>query len=221
MNSIKEIEEEVIHCLKCELFRFRLNSVPGEIFENTDIVFIDGSPRIDEDITGKPMGGSIGKQFRQTIYDNIGLEYGQYSIIHFVKCLLKYKKFEIQERPKQESAFWCSEYIYSQLSILKPRLLVILGFLPFDLMLRNQDNFEFRKKLKIPVSDFYGKIFEVKSLLNDDKWPAIIFPSVWDFKKIKQKEKIKNLCKKTKDLNDKLRAGEDISDLFSSISEIQ
>lgn len=54
---LEDIKKEVLNCKKCELFKYRTNSVFGEGNPKAEIMFVGEAPGFNEDKQGKPFCG--------------------------------------------------------------------------------------------------------------------------------------------------------------------
>jgi uracil-DNA glycosylase family 4 len=205
------LKEDIAICNRCPLFKTRSNTVPGEINLNSDIVFVYDAPNIDSDLVGKPMVGSSGTLFNSLIHDYMNLNREDVSVLTFIKCVPIYNSNEISYRPKRESVFWCAEYIYKQLEILDPKLIICLGYNTFSYLLRN-DNAFFKSKEKISIKNYVGKLYKINSILDTSKsWFLIPCPGIMSFE---LNHYSTDVLKDIKVIYDKIRSGEDMEDLL-------
>lgn len=224
-KTLEEVASQVSGCTRCSLHNYRLNAVPG-ITNRRDgeygceILFVDDFPTIEEDITGKPMVARNGAIFNAIMYNTFDLNESEVSIVHCVKCLPKYYSFRIEKTAKRESVFWCSEYLYTQIELLNPRLIISLGYLPFFVLLRN-NTYTFLGKPKISMEPYVGNLYMAKSLLDSSKsWPCVPCYNIKAFVANRGKAD-KYLLEKIQGIYAKIRSGEDVSDLLRNSPPIQ
>ena len=132
-KKLADIAREVRECEKCPLSRTRIQAVPGSGGESSGIVFVGEGPGAQEDKQGLPFVGAAGK-FLDEMLGEIGLKREEVFITNVVKC-----RPPDNRDPYPEEVDVCTRlYLWRQLSILRPRLLVTLGrhamgrFLPSD-----------------------------------------------------------------------------------------
>lgn len=120
-NSIEEVKNQVLTCTKCELCRTRKNSVPGKGNHKTEIIFIGEAPGRSEDKAGEPFVGSAGKKLSAAL-ENAGILRESIYITNIVKC--RPPNNRIPTQIEKES---CKEYLESEINIIKPKVICIMG----------------------------------------------------------------------------------------------
>lgn len=126
---IEELKKEVLKCKKCSLFMGRKNVVFGEGNINTKILFIGEAPGVEEDIMGKPFVGNAGK-FLTELLKSINLFRENIYITNVLKC-----RPPGNRTPAKEEIETCKEYLFSQIAIIKPKLICTLGRIPLNLLM--------------------------------------------------------------------------------------
>ena len=120
-ETLKDIEEEIRNCKKCELWKSKTNYVPGEGREDAMIVFIGEAPGKEEDKQGRPFVGNAGKLLNELL-ESIGLKREDVFIGNILKC-----RPPNNRDPKPEEIEACSPYLIRQLNVIKPDVIVCLG----------------------------------------------------------------------------------------------
>ncbi len=121
-DTLETIAEEIRGCAKCPLAGTRNCAVPGEGSPKSGIVFIGEGPGANEDKEGRPFVGAAGKFLDEMLAD-IGLSRGDVFITNVVKCRPPGNRDPLPEEVKM-----CTEsFLWRQLDILKPKILVTLG----------------------------------------------------------------------------------------------
>jgi DNA polymerase len=82
-------------------------------------MFIGEAPGADENITGRPFVGKAGQLLR-TIFYNINLT--DYYITNIIKC-----RPPNNRNPYPDEFNACKHFIYEQLNIVNPKVIIILG----------------------------------------------------------------------------------------------
>jgi len=118
---LEELAEEIRACRKCPLCEQRTNAVPGEGSARARVMFVGEAPGQDEDEQGRPFVGRAGQLLRQLI-SHIELEEGDYFIGNVLKCRPPGNR---NPEPVEISA--CQPYLFAQLAVIKPLLVVPLG----------------------------------------------------------------------------------------------
>lgn len=150
MNNQKrmsEVIESIDQCKKCPLHETRTNTVPGEGDIHSPVVFIGEGPGAEEDATGRPFVGRAGKLFEE-ILKAVSFTREDVFITNIVKC-----RPPNNRNPMQDEMNSCSPYLFSQLQIINPVLLVTLGAVPLSFLL---------EKKSIRITSMRGKLIQYK-----------------------------------------------------------
>jgi uracil-DNA glycosylase len=172
---MKKLDEKIGSCTLCRLCENRTNAVPGSgNTENTTIVFVGEGPGRNEDLQGKPFVGRGGKLLDELL-QSTGLQRKQVYITNIVKC-----RPPKNRKPKPDEIKICtSNYLETQLEILKPKLICTLGatalqyFTGEKKMETSHGRLFQARKSKIPVLATYhpASVFrnpKLRKLLEDD-----------------------------------------------------
>ena len=120
-DSLKIVTREVTDCTKCPLYKHAQHGVPGEGPQNAKVFFIGQAPGAQEDKTGHPFVGRAGKYLTK-LMEEIGLHRDEVFITSTVK------HFPLKNRaPKPDEITACKPYLLRQLTIIKPKIVVLLG----------------------------------------------------------------------------------------------
>lgn len=117
----EELEEVCEKCNKCKLCTNRHNVVIGTGNKNARIMFIGEGPGADEDLQGIPFVGKAGKLMNKA-FEGIGIKREEVYIANIVKC-----RPPNNRNPEYEEAEACREYLESQINLVKPEIIVLLG----------------------------------------------------------------------------------------------
>ncbi len=142
-----DIENEISQCQKCPLSETRNNTVPGEGNIHSPVVFIGEGPGAEEDATGRPFVGRAGKLFDE-ILKAVSFSREDVFITNIVKC-----RPPNNRNPMPDEMSSCSPYLFSQLQIINPVLIVTLGAVPLSFLL---------EKKTIRITSMRGQIIQYK-----------------------------------------------------------
>ncbi len=121
-ESLDEIANEIKDCRKCSLYKNRTLAVPGAGNKSAEILFIGEGPGSAEDKSGLPFVGEASK-FLDECLAKIKLKREDIFITNVVKC-----RPPNNRDPLEEEVGICSRnYLYRQLKLIKPKLIVTLG----------------------------------------------------------------------------------------------
>ena len=117
----EELEEACKNCNKCKLCANRHNVVIGTGNRNAKIMFIGEGPGADEDLQGIPFVGKAGKLMDRA-FEGIEIKREEVYIANIVKC-----RPPNNRNPEYEEADACKEYLESQINLVKPEIIILLG----------------------------------------------------------------------------------------------
>jgi len=141
LKSIEQIRKQVVSCTKCELCKTRKNAVPGKGNKNSDLVFIGEAPGRSEDKAGEPFVGAAGKKLSAALEDS-GLSRDSVYITNVVKCRPPNNRVPtIQEKES------CKNYLDSELELIKPKIICVMGNTAFNSLLGGNNILQNRGKL--------------------------------------------------------------------------
>ena len=121
MHNWVQLEQECKSCTRCSLCNTRTNVVIGVGDPNADIMFIGEGPGEQEDLKGEPFVGPAGKLLDDML-SIIDLNRTNIYIANIVKCRPPGNR---DPQPQEQDA--CVEYLYRQIALVKPKLIVCLG----------------------------------------------------------------------------------------------
>ncbi len=150
--NMKDIENEVRSCRKCELWKTRKNPVIGEGPIDTSIMLIGEAPGFNEDRLGRPFVGRAGNVLNEALFA-IGLKRDDVYITNILKC-----RPPGNRNPRLEEIEKCTPYLDRQVEIIKPRIICTLGNFALKYIFRK---FGFTAE---PVSKIHGKIFKSENI---------------------------------------------------------
>ena len=121
-DSIEKIAAEVAACRKCVLCEKRTNVVPGMGVKNPLVMIIGEGPGFEEDKQGLPFVGPAGQLLDKMLAAiNLSRETNCF-IANVVKCRPPQNR-----DPNPEEGKACRGFLDRQISILKPKMILLLG----------------------------------------------------------------------------------------------
>jgi uracil-DNA glycosylase family 4 len=109
-------------CTECPLCGSRTNAVPGEGKPTAQVMIIGEAPGRQEDLTGRPFVGNAGRYLDHIL---AGTRFGRddFFITNIVKC-----RPPANRAPKSGEIDTCTTlYLLSQVRLLNPKLILLLG----------------------------------------------------------------------------------------------
>ena len=120
-KSLEIVRKKVVLCTKCDLCKTRKNSVPGKGNPKSQIVFIGEAPGRSEDRVGEPFVGAAGKKLSFALEES-GLSRDSVYITNVVKCRPPNNRI-----PSNQEKIACSPYLESELDLIKPKIICVMG----------------------------------------------------------------------------------------------
>ena len=132
-SSLEAIREDIGECTRCKLHEHRNKIVFGEGNPQAKLVFIGEGPGADEDASGRPFVGRAG-QLLDKIIQAIGLKREDVYISNVVKC-----RPPGNRTPERDEVATCEQFLFRQLALIRPQVIVALGSPAFQCLLRTKE----------------------------------------------------------------------------------
>jgi len=123
-ESFEALFERIQSCTDCPLHRIRKQPVFEFPEGNPKLMLIAEYPDRDDDYYGKPFSGPI-KETLQKMLFSIGLRKEDFYTTYVVKC-----KPSAGRLPEDEEISACKKYLFKEIKLLKPKLILALGSIP-------------------------------------------------------------------------------------------
>jgi DNA polymerase len=148
-QKLQEIKQNVIECEKCDLCKTRTNSVPGKGNFKSNVIFVGEAPGRNEDKNGEPFIGVAGKKLSAAL-EEAGISREEVYITNIVKC--RPPKNRVPTTAERDT---CKEYLKQEISIVKPKIICVLGNTAFNSLLGGSEITKFRGKLVKKENQLY------------------------------------------------------------------
>ncbi|MFZ5626359.1 MAG: uracil-DNA glycosylase [Bacillota bacterium] len=119
--DLTRLAEQALACNKCGLRQQATQVVFGEGNPRADLMFIGEGPGAEEDRQGRPFVGAAGQLLTRMI-GAMGWRRDQVYIANIVKCRPPGNRV-----PKPEEARACLPWLYQQIDLVQPKIIVLLG----------------------------------------------------------------------------------------------
>jgi len=173
VQTLEDLHPLIEACRKCSLGHSRQHVVPGEGNANADFVCVGEAPGATEDETGRPFVGRAG-QLLNDILKAIGLAREDVFICNVLKC-----RPPGNRDPEPLEAQACSPYLYRQLELIRPKVILALGK-PAATTLLNVPRTTSLTELRQKVHRYRGiplvVTYHPAALLRNPHWK----PATWD-----------------------------------------
>ena len=145
--ELRVIQEDIGECTRCPLaFTGRHTVVFGEGDPNARLMFVGEGPGADEDAQGRPFVGRAG-QLLNNMIAAMGLKREEVYIANIVKCRPPQNR-----TPEPAEANTCSQFLFRQIDVIRPEVLVALGSTAATYLLGG----------KAPLSALRGRLHEAR-----------------------------------------------------------
>lgn len=131
-STFGSLQERILHCKKCPLSISRKNVVVGEGNLNAELMFVGEAPGREEDIQGKPFVGKAG-QLLTKIINAMHFNRREVYITNIIKC-----RPPENRNPNIDEIEKCKGYLFEQLRIIKPKVIVTLGNVPSHFFIQSK-----------------------------------------------------------------------------------
>ena len=119
--ALRLIREDIGDCTRCALHKGRNKIVFADGSANARLMFVGEGPGADEDAQGLPFVGRAG-QLLNNMIAAMGLKREEVYIANVVKC-----RPPGNRTPEPEEANTCSPFLFRQIDVVRPEVLVALG----------------------------------------------------------------------------------------------
>ena len=131
--NFEEARAKSATCTLCRLKETRTNVVFGEGNEKSLVLFIGEGPGEVEDQTGRPFVGPAGQKLTE-ILESAGIHREDVYIGNMVKC-----RPPNNRAPQKDEIEACWPYLQAQIRHIKPKIIVPLGNVPAQFLLKTTD----------------------------------------------------------------------------------
>ncbi|HYO82518.1 MAG TPA: uracil-DNA glycosylase [Bryobacteraceae bacterium] len=126
-DTLPAILQDIGDCTRCRLSQGRQRIVFGDGNPEARLVFVGEGPGADEDAQGIPFVGRAGQLLTQMIdntasKEGIPIQRSDVYICNVVKC-----RPPENRTPQPDEMEMCGQFLFRQLSVLKPRAICALG----------------------------------------------------------------------------------------------
>jgi uracil-DNA glycosylase len=146
-SALNSVRTDIGDCTRCKLSRLgRTQIVFGVGNPDAELMFVGEAPGADEDIQGEPFVGRAG-QLLTKIIEAIGLRREDVYIANVIKCRPPQNR-----NPEPDEIEQCEPFLFHQIEIIKPKVIVTLGKFAAQTLLRTD----------APISRLRGQVFDYR-----------------------------------------------------------
>ena len=147
VESLAAVRADIGDCTRCKLHGLgRTQIVFGVGNPEADLMFVGEAPGRDEDLQGFPFVGRAG-QLLTKIIEAISLRREDVYIANVIKC-----RPPENRNPEPDEVASCEPFLFRQIDIIKPKVIVALGKFGAQTLLRTLD----------PISRLRGRVYDFR-----------------------------------------------------------
>ncbi len=148
-TALVDLRLHIGDCTRCKLHALgRTQVVFGVGNPQADLMFVGEAPGGDEDIQGIPFVGRAG-QLLTKIIEAMGLTRDDVYIANVIKC-----RPPGNRNPEPDEVATCEPFLFTQIDLIKPKVIVALGTFAAKALLRTND----------PISRLRGQVFDYRGV---------------------------------------------------------
>ena len=157
------LKKECARCVRCGLCQTRHNVVFGVGNESADVMFVGEGPGEQEDLKGEPFVGAAG----QLLDDMLSIIDLDRKTNCFIANIVKCRPPQNRDPPETEQDA-CIGYLRSQVSLVKPKIIVCLGRIAAKRLIREDYRITREHGLWVEKNGFWRTaIYQPSALLPD------------------------------------------------------
>jgi DNA polymerase len=174
------LKSMIENCTKCELHKTRTNFVFGVGNPNAKVMVVGEAPGADEDKQGEPFVGRAGQLLNKML---AAINFPREEV--FIANILKSRPPGNRD-PQPEEIAACEPYLWKQIDIIKPKMILCAGRVAGINLLKN--GIDTLAKLRGNVYDFRGAkvmvTYHPAALLRNPNWKQGAWEDLQKFRKL-------------------------------------
>jgi DNA polymerase len=148
VEALAAVRADIGDCTRCKLHTLgRTQVVFGVGNPNADLMFVGEAPGADEDVQGIPFVGRAGQLLTDIIEKGLKMPRSEVYIANVIKCRPPQNR-----NPEPDEIDTCEPFLFRQIDVIKPRVIVALGKFGAQTLLRTLE----------PISRLRGRVFEYR-----------------------------------------------------------
>lgn len=185
-KSLEELNNTINICMKCGLGKTRIKFVFGVGNPKADVVVVGEAPGADEDEKGEPFVGRAG-QLLNKILEAVQFKREEVYICNILKC-----RPPNNRDPQTEEIDCCEPYLWKQLEIIKPKMILCAGRIAGQSLLKTNSSLTL---MRGKMHDYRGiplmVTYHPAALLRNPNWKRPCWEDMQQFRKLYEEMKKK------------------------------
>ena len=147
-EALAAVREDIGDCTRCKLHTLgRTQVVFGVGNPDADLMFVGEAPGADEDVKGIPFVGRAGQLLTDIIEKGLQIPRSDVYIANVIKC-----RPPGNRNPEPDEIAQCEPFLFRQIDIVKPKVIVTLGKFAAQTLLRTD----------APISRIRGRVVDYR-----------------------------------------------------------
>jgi uracil-DNA glycosylase len=147
-EALAAVRADIGDCTRCKLHAMgRTQVVFGVGNPDADLMFVGEAPGADEDVQGIPFVGRAGQLLTDIIEKGLQIPRKDVYIANVIKC-----RPPGNRNPEPDEVATCEPFLFQQIDIIKPKVIVALGKFGAQTLLRTLD----------PISRLRGRVYDYR-----------------------------------------------------------
>lgn len=147
-SDLNLLHKQMSQCHLCDLSKHRQRVLTGFGNIHAKIMFIDGFPSMVEDESANSFSGRSGSSLEKMITQVLGLNINDVYLTHILKCRPSHQHTVLSSELSS-----CKPYIFKQIELVNPDIIVTLGELAYTSLINDAHSFEQARGHKIPYEN--------------------------------------------------------------------
>lgn len=185
--DLVDMNNQICTCMKCGLGKTRTNFVFGVGNPNADVMVIGEAPGADEDAKGEPFVGRAG-QLLNKILEAVQFKREEVFIANILKC-----RPPDNRRPTPEEAEMCEPYLWKQIELIRPKIILCLGLTAGQTLLKTTESLtQLRASTQLYRNIPVIVTYHPAALLRNPNWKKPTWEDVQKLRKMYEEVKSKS-----------------------------
>ena len=177
--KLEKYYQEICECMACPLGKTRNKFVFGVGNPNAKVMLVGEGPGADEDEQGIPFVGRAG-QLLTKIIEAISFTRDEVYIANIVKC-----RPPGNRTPNSEEVETCISYLYKQIEIIQPKLILCLGTTAAVSLLKRKESLGSMRNKVHQIGEIKVVVtYHPAALLRNPNWKKDCWADVQFFRKL-------------------------------------
>ena len=135
-NDLDSLDLSIKSCHLCDLSKSRKQSMPGYGNQDANLMIIDSVVSTNDDESSSYYTGRAGNSLRKMVENVLELSIEDVYYTHAIKC-----KPLGSNKPSESEYNSCKPYLFKQIELIKPKVIMILGEDAYNLFSQTKDEF--------------------------------------------------------------------------------